>query len=199
MYEKKNCRILAIGAHPDDIEIGCGGMLLKSVKIRDAVGMLVLSGFSNKIRRREQKQAGERLGVISTWHFDDEDTAIDLRKCISNIEIAIGTLKPTLILTHSAADVHQDHQVVAHATDIACRRKRLSVFAYEGPSTRDFSPDVFIEIGPEFEEKVELVACHTSQNCTDKLVTPLTATARFRGVQSYCEYAEGFEAQRIYL
>lgn len=199
MYEKKNCRILAIGAHPDDIEIGCGGTLINAKENGGFIATIVLSGLSDEIRRNEQQQAGERLGVISTWHFDDEDTAIDLRKCISNIEIAIGTLKPTLILTHSAADVHQDHQVVAHATDIACRRKRISVFAYEGPSTRDFSPDVFIEIGSEFEEKAELVACHRSQNCTDKLVTPLIATARFRGSQSYCEYAEGFETQRIYL
>ena len=83
--------ILALGAHPDDIEYGCGGMLAKYAQRGHAVYMFVASdgalGGDSEVRRREQKDAARILGVREVFWGDYRDTEVPLsRELIARLE-----------------------------------------------------------------------------------------------------------------
>ena len=120
-------KILAIGAHPDDIEIGCGGTLLYFQKYHNAtVSMLLLTrgeaGTEGAVdREAEQSAACQILGIDRRFCADLTDTAIDLQDAIKCIEDVVGDVDPDVVFTHYGEDTHQDHRVVSDATISACQ------------------------------------------------------------------------------
>ncbi len=180
-------RVLAIGAHPDDVELGCGGTLIKHRDRGDALMILTLScgarGGEAAMRRQESQQAADRLGATLTLH-DFEDAAItDGPESIATIEAAIHAFRPTHVYTHSREDTHQDHRAVHTATLVAARRVP-HVYAYQSPSsTVEFRPQMFVDISAQMHEKIELIKLHATQvgrraNIEAELIR---ATARYWG------------------
>lgn len=159
--------VLAIGAHPDDIEIGCAGTLLKHIKAGDAVHILTLTrgsqGGTSDVRRFEAEHAASLLGAELIME-DLADTNIsDGPETISLIEREIARLEPDIIYTHSLNDRHQDHRATHLATMIAARRVD-HIYCYQSPSTQiDFRPTRFVNIADEIPGKIELIAAHASQ------------------------------------
>lgn len=201
-------RILAIGAHPDDIEAGCGGTLIKYARQGHEVFLLVMteggSGGEGPIRRREQEEATGVLQVAKLFWGGFQDTAIPLdRESIQRVESSIRETQPDFIFVHHQDDTHQDHRHLSVATITATRYTRNVLF-YEGPTTRNFSPSVFVDIDTVLERKIAALEAHASQ-VTKTNIEGLTvvdiarSSAHFRGIQGRVRNAEGFVPLRLFI
>jgi LmbE family N-acetylglucosaminyl deacetylase len=180
-------RVLAIGAHPDDVELGCGGTLAKHRARGDEVRILTLSrgavGGNADVRAREAQLAADMLGA--TLDFGDlPDAAIpDNIGTIQMIEAVIRAFAPTHVYTHSLQDTHQDHRTVHNATVVAARDVP-QLYCYQSPSsTVDFRPQLFVDISAYIDTKLRLIDAHASQvqrraNVQGDLIV---ATARYWG------------------
>lgn len=199
-------RVLAIGAHPDDIELGCFGTLAKLKESGSKISFLVATcgGVGGEIekRRQEAKKSAGILGV--DVHFADlEDTAIpEGHPTIKIIEDIINEFHPTVVFVHSPNDTHQDHRSVSRAATSAARFVP-SVFFYQTPSsTRFFNPNFFIDVTDFINLKVKAVRVHKSQGqnvyMADRAVKGLS---EFLGLQLYQggKYFEGFEIHQIII
>ena len=190
-------KILAIGAHPDDIEIGCGGTLLYFQKYHNAaVSMLLLTkgeaGTDVSVdREAEQAAACQILGIEDRFCANLTDTAIGLQDAIISIEGVVGDVNPDVVFTHYGMDTHQDHRVVAAATLSACRN-RGSVLHYESISSQTFPPSMFVDVGEFIDTKCETVASHTSQEVRLGLVDYVKTLAIHRAYRTSLNYVEGF-------
>ena len=186
--------ILAIGAHPDDVEIGVGGLLLKHRAEGDAVHILTLTGGEAGgavgQRRRESEDSARLIGA--SLHFGDlPDTAVsEGSETIRMIREVIDQVKPDVIYTHTVHDAHQDHRAVHRATIVASRGIN-NVYCYLSPSsTIDFRPNQFADIGVFLNGKLETIDRFGSQTqkapYLDRQLT--MATARYWGrFAGYCE------------
>ncbi len=198
--------ILVIGAHPDDMEIACGGSLAKLCDAGHNIWGLIVSsgemGGNSPSRLREAKKSAEFLGLSHLEIMDFPDTKLDhfILDITKKIEIIADELKPDVVFTHSIHDLHQDHRSVHLATMRACRNLN-TILCYESPSTtHDFHPNVFIDIEPYIDIKIESIREHEDQN-KKRYVQPeqVFGKAIFRGTQAKLRQAEGFEAIRINL
>lgn len=165
--EKHTKRILAIGAHPDDVEIGCGGTMLKHVSNNDEIQILTLTrgavGGDKEKRFLEASAAAEFLDarlIISNL----QDTYVsDGSKTIRLIEEVIYNFQPDIIYTHSISDNHQDHRNT-HLATIVAARKIDQIYAYQAPSTNiSFHPQRFESIDNFMDSKIKLIAFHETQ------------------------------------
>jgi len=198
--------ILSIGAHPDDIEFGCGGTLIKYAKNKNGVYMFVATegGFGGdaKIRKMEQMEAAKFIGVKEVFWAGLKDTEVeDNRQLILKIEEIINKINPEIVFLNYPDDVHQDHRALAQAGISASRYVREVLF-YEVPTTQRFEPDIFVDIQDVMDDKLKLLQLHTSQvdrtrvkNLT--ILESAQSCANFRGFQGRVKYAEGFKALRV--
>jgi LmbE family N-acetylglucosaminyl deacetylase len=200
-------KILAIGAHPDDLEYGCGGTLYKLAKGKNnKISLLVMTrgdlGGKPDLRQKEQERSAKILNAKLYWgRFSD--TQIPLQKeTINTIEFFIKKIQPNIIFTPYTNDTHQDHRVVAQATVTAARYVHNVLF-YETPSTIEFTPaSVFVDIEMILQKKLELLKAHKSQVFSTRIadlsiLEASRATALFRGVQNRVKYAESFVPLRL--
>jgi len=160
-------RVLAIGAHPDDVEIGCGGAMVKHKAQGDELMILTLSrgavGGDTVKRIQEAELAAQLLGAkleigdLPDTRIPDGVVTIDL------IQAAIRSFAPTHIYTHSLHDAHQDHRSV-HTATLAASRGVKNIYAYQSPSsTTDFRPNHFVDITEYVDRKIRVLAAHESQ------------------------------------
>jgi LmbE family N-acetylglucosaminyl deacetylase len=201
-------RILAIGAHPDDIEFGCGGTLVKYARQGHEVSLLVMTdgggGGDGQIRRQEQQVAGDILRVSKLYWGEYPDTAIPLdREIIQGVEHFIHEVQPDFIFVHFQDDTHQDHRHLSVATITATRYTRNVLF-YEGPTTQNFFPNVFVEVDAALQEKIAALEAHASQvtktNIEGLSILDLArSSAHFRGIQGRVRNAEGFVPLRLFI
>jgi len=159
--------ILALGPHPDDIEIGCGATLLKFARAGHKVFLYIATygelGGDRKIRKQEQIESGEYMGVEKIFWGEFPDCQLPLsRHLITNIEDVINEVNPDYIFVNNNEDTHQDHRVLATAT-LSATRYVPNVLFYECPSTLNFSPDVYVDIEDYIEGKQVLLEKHASQ------------------------------------
>ena len=200
-------KILAIGAHPDDIEYGCGGTLLKYSRSGHNVSLLVITGGEQggnaRGRNQEQIKSAKLLNARLTWGgFQDTRVKIE-KRLIDCIEREIKKVKPDFIFVHYSQDTHQDHRNIFQATLTATRYIRNVLF-YEVPTTVDFNPTVFMDIGDVLDEKIKLLETHKSQVYETRvadlsILESARSCANFRGFQNRVKYAEGFIPVRLSL
>ncbi|MGB2662316.1 MAG: PIG-L family deacetylase [Candidatus Omnitrophota bacterium] len=201
--------VLAIGAHPDDIEYGCGGTLLKlAVQQKANVYFFIATqgelGGTAKARVKEQEEAADFLGVKKIFWGGFKDTELTVGKeLIGKIEEAIRESDPDVIFVNYPDDEHQDHRYLAEATIVAARYARKVIF-YEDYTCKKYEPHLFVDIGDVLEEKIKLMKFHKSQVERDyptrlDMVESVKAVANFRGFQAKVKYAEGFCALRYLL
>ncbi len=177
--------VLAIGAHPDDVEIGVGGLLAAHSKAGDTVTILTLSrgarGGDADSRQHESLATAEMLGA-RLFLKDLIDTEISGGGAtVRLIEEVVKEVRPTIVYTHSPHDRHQDHRAVSEATIVATRRVG-TVACYQSPSaTIDFRPTRFVRIDDYLETKLQLLERFASQTATRDYLDPefVTATARY--------------------
>ena len=192
--------ILAVGAHPDDIELGCGGTLHKASKRGTKIVAIYLSKGEKsgdvKVRMRETIDALRILGVNNVHFGDFPDTEIpDSFKAIDFLEQYSIKHSPDLVLTHTINDTHQDHRQVGWLS-ISAFRNVPKILAYETPRVRPgtFSPTYFVDITGCLKKKWEALRCHVSQKEKRYLAYESTVNlASFRGSQVGVPVAEAFE------
>lgn len=210
-------RIIAIGAHLDDIELACGGTLAKAIKNGHDVRMLVLSesDYTNfrgdVLRTKEQallegQQAARQLGVEDLIVLDNPTKDIPYHsKVVEQIEAEISDFQPDLIFTHWAFDTHQAHVGTALST-ISAARRHSSILMYEpiSPSGRSYvgyRPQLYIDISCSIKDKLNSLKAHESQyqKYGDSWIEAIEARARHRGFEGGYRYAESFEILRMGL
>lgn len=199
--------ILAIGAHPDDIELGCGGSLLQLSAQGYAIRAVVFSrgrrgALSDEDRAREFALAFAKIGIDDVRIYDFPDTKLwqNLNELIAVIEGHVTEFRPFRVYTMFQHDRHQDHRVVYEATAVACRNVP-QLLGYETPSSYPhFRPTVFQEISSELDSKIAALKCHASQGARVYMQEHnVRAAAGFRGAQIGLGPAEGFMAYKLVI
>ena len=200
--------VLAIGAHPDDIEFGCGGMLTKYAERGHDVYMFVATdgalGGDASIRRREQQDSALVIGARKVFWGDYQDTEVPLdRAFIVRLESVIRDVKPRMIFVNSPDDTHQDHRNLAQGAMSATRYVPNFLF-FEVPSTQHFAPNCYTDIEKVLDRKLACLEAHRSQvaktNIEDLSILELAvSTANFRGIQARVKYAEAFQSVRLLI
>jgi two-component system, NtrC family, response regulator HydG len=194
--------VLAIGAHPDDVEIGAAGALLVHRSMGHEVSVLTLSrgarGGTESTRAGESEMAALALGA--TLFLENlQDTQIrEGDPTISVISSVVQTVRPTVIYTHSLHDVHQDHRNVHRAAMVATRTIG-SVYCFQSPSaTVDFRPTRFVTIDDQVDRKLMAIEAFASQTEVRAYLLPdlIRSTARYWSRYGDGLYAEAFEVIR---
>ncbi len=214
--------VLAIGCHPDDIEIACSGTLAKCVKRGDKVTVCHVANGDmghaiiqpkelREIRIGEAKKAGSLAGI--------EVVTIDIGDLLPNgCDIAqrdkivdlIKEKKPDFIITHSKNDYMPDHLAVSKLVFDASFAASVPHYGREGVAEvtpifymdnlagMNFIPTEYVDITEEIDLKLEMLECHESQlkwmrdHDGIDFAEFVKTCSRFRGIQSGVGYAEGF-------
>jgi LmbE family N-acetylglucosaminyl deacetylase len=203
-------RILCIGAHSDDIEIGCGGTLLRLLAERPGSTVLWVVLSSTPEREREARasaadflaSSGSSTVVVKTFRESYFPyVAAEVKDFFEQMK---KMLVPDVIFCHGRIDVHQDHKLVA---DLAWNTFRNHLIAeYEIPKYEGDlgSPNLYVPLPKSIaERKIELITKHFASQATRSWFRPET----FRGLMSIrgieCNapesQAEAFSARKIVL
>jgi LmbE family N-acetylglucosaminyl deacetylase len=212
-------KILAIGAHPDDIELGCGATLALFKQRGHEVYLLVLTNGEAsgdpKLRQKECKQSARTIGADKIFFGNLMDTKLtDGVETIMAIERLIKTLKPNIIFAHSPKDGHQDHRNVGLAAMSAARNSK-KVLLYESPAAlREFLPQVYVDVTSTFDIKLEALKSfgtqvskvyfkgqdlHQKAHRIPYVSNASEGLARYRGFQAGVTLAEAFEVGKFVL
>ena len=194
--------VLAVGAHPDDVEIGAGGTLLAHRERGDSVSVLTLSqgsrGGAQSARAAESHRAAQVLGA-ALYLEDMRDTRIsEGDPTIAAISRVVEEVRPAIVYTHSMHDVHQDHRNTYRAAMVAVRGV-AGVFCFQSPSaTVDFRPTRFVTIDEHLQRKLAAIGAFSSQVDIRAYLEPdmIQSTARYWSRFGACRYAEAFEVVR---
>jgi LmbE family N-acetylglucosaminyl deacetylase len=196
-------RVLAIGAHPDDVEIGCSGTLLSHRRRGDRISLLTMSrgagGGGEAARVQEAVSAAEAIGAQLILGDQVETRIDDGVDTIRLLEAVVTVLRPTIVYVPSKHDSHQDHRAV-HVASMSATRGVPSVFAYQSPSANnDFRPTKFVAIDQFVSEKVKVLGLFGSQDDRPHVEPELVvAGARYwaRHLAPRAHFAEPFEVIR---
>jgi LmbE family N-acetylglucosaminyl deacetylase len=202
-------KILAIGAHPDDIEVGCSGTLAKYAQNGHEIYLLVMTeghmGGEGSTRKKEQTKSAKILKPREVIWGAYKDTLLTphMNQMVHDIEVVLNKIVPDFIFVHYEDDTHQDHRSLAKATISATRYVRNVLF-YEGPTTQNFSPTIFVDIKETLDNKFAMLLAHHSQvkktNIEGLSITDIVrSTAVFRGIQGRVQFAEAFSPLRLFI
>jgi LmbE family N-acetylglucosaminyl deacetylase len=213
--------VLAISVHPDDETLGCGGTLLRHREEGDTVDWAIATQTHSPQWSQEivDRKAAEVDVVASGYSMRSvhklglPTTRLDvtpLAELIEGLRKVIEQVRPAVVYLPHYGDVHSDHHVVFLATfsvlkafymrSLGVRR----VLSYETLSSteaappqafRAFVPNVYKDITPHIERKIEIMGLYTSESQPDPLPRgprAIRALARFRGATVGVEYAEAF-------
>lgn len=204
-------RVLAIGAHFDDVELGCGGTLLNHLKKGDELNIIVItkSGYISKVNMHERndKIACEE-GIKSAKLLNANLIMGDFEtlKLTASLELVnylceqVKQINPDIVYTHFWGDQHLDHQAVAKASLIATRdTKRVLVYLSNMYDTiPNFKPNYFVNISNSFKGKMSLINCFKSEWETHpQWQKQMKAISQIYGIKIGKEFAEAFQVVRI--
>jgi LmbE family N-acetylglucosaminyl deacetylase len=162
------------------------------------------SGGQTNTRMQEQMNSKAIIGAENIFWGGYEDTHLMMdRELIAQIEEVITEVNPDFIFCNFLDDTHQDHRHLAQATMTATRYIRNVMF-YEGPTTQNFTPHVFVDISETLERKISALKAHQSQvsktNIENLTIIELArSSANFRGIQGRVRYAEAFFPLRLFI
>jgi LmbE family N-acetylglucosaminyl deacetylase len=200
--------ILAIGAHPDDIELGCGGLLIKAARNGHSVYLYNLTqgekAGNPEERTQELKKSAKYIRAKALFIDRFSDTKLSLSDdLINHIESCINVCKPDLVITHPMTDTHHDHRAAAEAT-IEAGRNVSNILAYEMPLTKGFDPHLYYDISDSMDAKLELLSLFKSQSHKFFLESKaIRGLAQYRALQSRLGsdivYSESFQIIKVSL
>jgi LmbE family N-acetylglucosaminyl deacetylase len=167
-------RVIAIGAHPDDVEIGMGGTLAKHIEKGDDVHIIVctLGGVSGAPQQREQEaqRAASILGINQVTILNYPVSRLNKKphaEFVNKIRQIIANLKPFRVYTHTEYDYHQVHVAVNTAVSYAVKKEnveQLLFFETISSTTPEFGPNAFVDITDYINLKIKSVQEHKSQS-----------------------------------
>jgi LmbE family N-acetylglucosaminyl deacetylase len=200
--------VLCIGAHSDDIEIGCGGAILRLLAERAGSRVTWVVFSANADREHEARQsAGDFLADaaearVEIHHFRESyfpDAWAEVKDCFNELGRRV---EPDIVFSHRRHDEHQDHRTVAELTWNTFRNHLIAEYEipkYEGDLG---NPNVFVEL-PESvaERKVELIVKHFGTQYDKYWFRPETFAGlmALRGVEAGTSAAEGFHVRKLVI
>ena len=196
-------KVLAIGAHPDDIELGCAGALLRHVAAGDEVTMLVMTpgehgpqGLTTRVR--EQEAAAAVIGANLVWGPFSDGRVTNGPEAVAALDEVVARVGADVIYAHAPHDTHQDHVATSQAA-LAAGRRLARVLFYQSPSTTSFDPTVFVEVDQTLSGKLAALRAHWSQvmQCPMVDLDAVEVGARYWGSRAKVGYAEAFESPRF--
>ena len=219
---KEKLDILAFGAHPDDIELGCSGTILKHLKNGLKIGIIDLTrgelGTRGTVETRNQETINSTkvLGVQLRENMDFKDGFFENNE-ENKIELIkkIREYRPEIVLTNAPTDRHPDHGRSSELTIDACFLSGLEKIEtgqdvwrpkhiYHYIQFNTILPDFVLDVTEEMDKKLESVLCYKTQFYNPKskesetiissedFLESVKYRARDLGRQSDCKYAEGF-------
>ncbi len=182
-------RVLAVGTHPDDVEIACSGTLAKCVKRGDTVivchastgnlgHVIIPPDELTKIRAEEARKAGAMAGIeVICAGFNDLDIYDNNKEARDKMVDIIKYANPDFIITHNPDDYMPDHTAVSRLVFDASFAATLPNYKskYKDPAKLvpiyymdtlagvNFVPTEFVDITDEIDLKLEMLECHKSQ------------------------------------
>ena len=215
----KRLKIIAVGAHPDDPETICGGLMaLYSGLGHEVVSVYLTRGEAGiegksyeeaaKIRTSEALKACDILKVRPVFLEQIDGNCEITSKSYTPLFDLFTKEKPDIILTHWPVDTHRDHRIcsllVYDAWLYLGRRSALYYCeAMSGTQSQNFTPTDYLDITSVIELKHKACFAHVSQQIKETYEEHHGNMERFRGMEFRCEYAEAFVRHRnspgIYL
>lgn len=220
--------VLAIGCHPDDMEISCSGTLVKCVKRGDKVTVchvangnmgheLISPEELREIRIGEAKSAGKIAGIeVVTLDIGDLlPNGSDIRQRDMVIEL-IRKYQPDFIITHGPTDYMPDHREVSKLVFDAAfaasvphygnggKAAVTPIFYMDNLAGMNFNPTEYVDITDEIETKIEMLECHESQlkwmrdHDHIDFADFVRTCSKFRGLQCGAAYAEAFTQEYVW-
>ena len=199
-------KILAIGSHVDDIELGCAGTLLKHVDNGDKIKIIIVTNSEYDDHNGHRRLASEtrKEGIKSAKLIGAEIEflnfkALDLmpnKNLIFKLSNALNKFNPDIIYTHFIHDIHLDHVAVAKASLIAAKHVKTLIMYKSNlyTSVDDFNPNLFIDIGMYIKQKEEILKIFKSESSKIKRWTKeLFVLGEYYGTLIECNYAEAFK------
>ena len=194
--------VLAIGAHPGDVEIGAAGTLLAHMAAGVAVTILALSpgapDAAGTEGRREPEGAAPVIGTRVSLDDLGGPGAAEGDAAVAAIDRLIAQTRPAVVYTHSVHDTQQDHRNT-HAAVVAAAWKIGRVYCFQSPSaTADFRPTHFVPIDDHIDGKLSAVRAFASQPEVRDYLEPdlVTPTAQYWSRYCGARLAEAFEVVR---
>lgn len=146
--------ILVVSAHPDDLEMGCGGTVAKMVKAGHTVYNLIMYPDVDHIKYLDQ--AARTLSFKPILFKSDKRAAID-NTVVAEVEAMLGGIQFSKIITHWKEDWHQDHRACYELGNILARKQPVDLWYMSSYpynlKYKEFSPDVYVKINRKFAEK----------------------------------------------
>jgi LmbE family N-acetylglucosaminyl deacetylase len=198
-------RILAVGCHADDLEIGCGGTLLALTRARPDLHVTWVVLAATDARAGEARSSAEQFlagaGSAEVLVHEFRDGFLPyLGGEVKEVFESLKSVQPDLVLTHTRHDLHQDHRLACELTWNTFRDHLILEFEipkYDGDLG---TPNVFVPLAEEVvTEKLRLVReGFPSQNgkhwFDDEL---LRSVMRLRGMECAARYAEAFTGRKL--
>lgn len=201
-------RVLCLGAHSDDIEIGCGGTILKLLRERRGLEFS-WHVFSAEGERRQEAARSARLFLegaqtseIRIGHYRESYFPAEWAKIKDAFEQLKAQFEPDLVFTHRRADEHQDHRVISELTWNTFRNHTILEYEipkYEGDLGQ---PGVFVELDHELAERKAgaIMDCFATQRSRHWFTTStFLGLMRLRGIECASNYAEAFYCRKLKL
>ena len=203
-------RVLAIGAHPDDIEIGCAGTLLNLIE-QNAVGevrWVVLSGEGERVG--EARRSAEALldtvprSQVVVRDFPDGFFPYEGQRIKDFFEQLKADFSPDVVFTHQRADLHQDHRLSCELTWNTFRDHRIleyEVPKYDGDMS---APNAFVPLDEAIRQrKIDHLMSHFGSQLSKRWFKEelFVSLLRLRGMEcnSPSSYAEAFFCRKAVL
>lgn len=199
--------VIAVGAHPDDLEAGAGGTLARLSRAGARVTAAVLSiPNQTRVRAREARAAAKLLGcelrlvTADGRHVEDVKTY----EAVSALDCLVDELRPDLMIAHAACDHHLDHVLAGRASLATMRLGTFDVWRYatalHAPQCQPFVPTLFVDISATIELKIKALEAHESQyRKRDRGTWLFREDARHNGARIGADYAEAFEVARLVI
>ena len=210
----RNRNVLAVGAHADDVEIGCGGAVAQHVKKGDNVIILVMvessyTHYDGTVMRTveeseaEEKSAARIMGAeLINLGFENKNLPYSAES-VEAINKVIDDYSIDTIYTHWYHDTHQDHKRTTQSV-LSAGRYVHNILMYEpeypaGRSYLGFRNQYYVNITSTFDIKMNALKCHESQvqKYGEDFLKAVEARARHRGYDIGGTYAECFEVVRL--
>jgi len=200
--------VLAIGAHPDDLELAVGGTLARLARESARVVMAVVSIPADfATRHAEAQKAAAILGCElrilmggGCGRVDD----IKSYQLVGMLDALVREVQPAAVVTHSAGEFHRDHVAVHDACLSTQRLRPFDLFHFSPTMTRavpvSFHPRAYIDVSATIDLKMQAIEAHASQFGARGLDSEMYRDlARLNGRMVGVKYAEGLDVGRMLL
>lgn len=198
--------VIAIGAHPDDIELGIGGTLalLTAAGVRVVMAIVsVPADYATRVAEAMDSAAilNCRLRVL----LEGECRRIEDMKnyqLVGLLDTLVKECRPAAVLTHGPTDFHRDHVQVYEAAVAAQRLAPFDLFSYAPTMCRPmpvpFQPRAYVDISATIETKMRAIGAHKSQFYSRGLnIDFYREMARMNGRMVGVDYAEGLDIAKV--